>query len=79
MFAIRYNDKSVLENHHVAAAFGLLKDDQYNIFKTFSKENYKAIREKMIAMVLSTDMSQHFTDVAQLKGRLAAGKIICKL
>ena len=34
-YAIIYNDISVLENHHVAATFGILVNDKYNIFKTF--------------------------------------------
>lgn len=28
----------------------------------------------MISMILATDMQNHFTDIAKLKGRLAAGK-----
>jgi len=82
-YAIRYNgrqifpiakllDKSVLENHHIAATFALLKDESLNIFKGFSREDYKLVRERMISMVLATDMSSHFPDIAQFKGRLAA-------
>jgi len=70
-YAVRYNDKSVLENHHVAATFALMKDDNYNIFKQFAPDKYKQVRERMIGMVLATDMVFHFSDVAMLKGRLA--------
>jgi hypothetical protein len=70
---LSFLDKSVLENHHISATFKILKEDEFNIFKKFSKDNYKQVRERMIAMVLSTDMTQHFTDVAQLKGKLAGG------
>ena len=31
------------------------------------------MRERVISIVLATDMSNHFTDIAKLKGRLAAG------
>lgn len=66
-------DRSVLENHHVSAAFALLKDDSLNIFNNFSKADFKVIRERIISMVLGTDMASHFNDVNKLKGRLAAG------
>jgi len=72
IYALRYNDKAVLENHHVSASFALLQEEAYNIFSNFSKADYKAVRERIIAMVLATDMSTHFTDISKLKGRLAA-------
>ena len=62
-----------MENHHVSSVFELLKDQELNIFESFSKEDYKIMRERIIAIVLATDMSTHFGDVAKLKGRLAAG------
>lgn len=51
----------------------MLSNPDTNIFENFSKEDYKSIREKILANVLATDMSNHFADVAKLKGRLAAG------
>jgi hypothetical protein len=52
-----------------------MKDDKFNILKNFTKEDHKAIRERMIGMVLATDMATHFADIAKLRGRLQAGKI----
>jgi 3'5'-cyclic nucleotide phosphodiesterase len=60
--AIKYNDVSVLENHHVASSFALIQQEKYNIFMNFDKADYKKIRAKMIGCILSTDMSKHFGD-----------------
>lgn len=38
----------------------------------FSNDDFKRLRERMISMILATDMQNHFTDQAKLKGRLAA-------
>lgn len=59
--ALLYNDKSVNENHHASAAFQLaLNNEELNIFAGFSREEFKQIRQLVIAMVLSTDMAIHF-------------------
>lgn len=70
--AIRYNDKSPLENHHVSSIFFLMKDDSLNILSNLAKEDFKKTRERLISMILSTDMSVHFSDLAKLKGRLVS-------
>lgn len=58
--AIRYNDASVLENYHVSESFNLIRsNERYNIFKTFSKEEMKGVRKRIIDMVLHTDMAFH--------------------
>ena len=38
--SLRYNDSSVLENHHAATAFAVMHQDhgKYNIFESFSKD-----------------------------------------
>ena len=70
---IRYNDKSVLENHHLAASFELMI--KHDIFRNWSKENYKKTRSKIINCVLATDFSRHFADISKFKGKLAGGKV----
>lgn len=56
----------------MAFAFNvILREKNCNIFKELSKEDYQSIRARMISMVLATDMSSHFSDLAMLKGRLA--------
>lgn len=72
-------DKAVLENHHVSAAFILSQKENYNIFGKFSKEDYSKLRERVITMVLCTDMSTHFNDLSKVKGRLATTGFIFKM
>ncbi|XP_072396900.1 high affinity cGMP-specific 3',5'-cyclic phosphodiesterase 9A [Diabrotica undecimpunctata] len=57
--AIRYNDISPLENHHCSVAFRILENDDCNIFKSFSSDDFKQVREGMIRCILATDMARH--------------------
>lgn len=70
--AVRYNDQSVLENHHVASSFKLLKNKELDIFQEFDKDDFKTIRKKMIGLVLATDMSKHFSEMGKYKPRISA-------
>ena len=70
--AIRYNDVSVLENHHVASTFALFQQEKYNIFKNFEKADYKKMRSKIINCILATDMAKHFSEQSKFKSRMAA-------
>ncbi|CDR00517.1 unnamed protein product [Oncorhynchus mykiss] len=56
--AILYNDRAVLENHHVSAAYRLLQDDdEMNILLNLSKDDWSIIcvRAWVVEMVLATD------------------------
>ncbi|KAM7353263.1 phosphodiesterase 1c isoform 3-T4 [Cochliomyia hominivorax] len=68
--ALLYNDRAVLENHHISAAFRLLKDDDCNILSNLSREEYRELRTLIIDMVLSTDMSFHFQQLKNMKNLL---------
>nr|XP_039271332.1 uncharacterized protein LOC120345829 isoform X2 [Styela clava] len=69
--ALLYNDKSVLENHHVSAAFRILwEDPECDILGALSKDDYKQFRELVIEMVLATDMSLHFGQIKNMKSML---------
>jgi hypothetical protein len=70
--AIRYNDVSVLENHHVASTFNIIKSEKYDIFQNFEVSDFKKIRSKMIGCILATDMSKHFSDLGKFKSRITA-------
>ena len=39
--ALIYNDRAVLENHHVSAAFRLMRIDDYNILSEFTVEEFR--------------------------------------
>lgn len=55
------NSRAVLENHHVSLAFQLTRQNQdANIFKNLSRDEYRALRSIIIDMVLATEMNKHF-------------------
>lgn len=58
--AIRYNDDSVLENHHVSVMYKILSKDKYNILNNVSQEQFNTIRKHVITNILATDMKKHF-------------------
>lgn len=69
--AIRYGDISVLENHHCAAAFKvILENEENNIFENMPLETYQEVRKMIINVVINTDLSKHFSLVTELKTKL---------
>ncbi|XP_049317042.1 dual specificity calcium/calmodulin-dependent 3',5'-cyclic nucleotide phosphodiesterase 1 isoform X3 [Bactrocera dorsalis] len=68
--ALLYNDRAVLENHHVSAAFRLLKEDDCNILVNLSREEFREFRTLIIDMVLATDMSFHFQQLKNMRNLL---------
>ena len=45
--ALLYNDRSILENHHLTTTFQILRKDECNILSNFTSEQYKSFREGM--------------------------------
>uniref|UniRef100_F6YI11 Phosphodiesterase n=1 Tax=Ornithorhynchus anatinus TaxID=9258 RepID=F6YI11_ORNAN len=69
--AILYNDRSVLESHHVSAAYRLLQEDEeMNILSNLSKDDWREFRALVIEMVMATDMSCHFQQIKAMKSAL---------
>ena len=58
MLALRYNDRSPMENHHVSATWLLLKEEQFNFLCKMSPKAIDVLRKQVIDMVLATDMKQ---------------------
>ena len=71
-WAIEYNDKSPLENHHISSTFNIIQTPEWNIFQNLSNSEYKDARKTMIELVLATDAALHFTDLAKFKTRISA-------
>jgi hypothetical protein len=72
--AIFYNDRSVLENHHLASAWQILLKEDSNFLTHLSKEEFRSVRDQVVEMVLATDLSGHFAMLSAFKNKvLAAG------
>ncbi|CAJ1331698.1 unnamed protein product [Effrenium voratum] len=65
--ALRYNDKSPLENMHCSKMFELVGQARCNIFSTLSKLQYYEVRKVCIEAILHTDNAQHFTMVKDVQ------------
>lgn len=68
--ALLYNDRAVLENHHISAGFRVMKEDECNILQHLSREEYRELRTLIIEMVLATDMSFHFHQLKTMRNQL---------
>jgi hypothetical protein len=57
--AVRYNDISVLENHHAATLIRFLELPGCDIFANLSQTEQTSMRKIIIPTVLATDMAKH--------------------
>ncbi|GAB6029658.1 hypothetical protein CHUAL_005392 [Chamberlinius hualienensis] len=68
--AILYNDRSVLENHHAAAAWNLfLSKPEYNFLCHLDKAEFKRFRFLVIEAILATDLKRHFEILAEFNAK----------
>ena len=75
-WAINYNDVSVCENHHVAAAFKVMKENSAcNIFEHLNAAEFKDVRKKLTQIVISTDMALHSEHMNEMKDLLITGEL----
>lgn len=71
--AIRYNDHSVLENHHAAMTFQLLH--KFNILKNLTESDYRQFRATVIDLILATDMEHHYSFMTKFEQLLIPNSI----
>jgi len=64
--ALRYNDRSPLENMSACKLFEITSKQDANVFQNFSKSEYKTIRQLCITSILHTDMIAHFGMVKEI-------------
>jgi hypothetical protein len=65
--AIRYNDRSPLENMHCCKLFEITADPNTNVFLSVSGQEYKDARKLIIEVILHTDICQHPAMVKELE------------
>lgn len=63
--ALKYNDRSVLENHHCSVGWKLAMLPQHNVVMALPREQRNNFRNIFISSILATDMTGHGN---QLKG-----------
>jgi len=71
--AIRYNDQSVLENHHCSTAFRLMRKPNMQVLSKLPKNIATEIRKTIISCVMATDMAVHFDLIEETKKRAIEG------
>ena len=57
--AVRYNDISVLENHHAATLIQFLELDGCDVLNSLGAEEKTKMRKLIIPTILATDMAKH--------------------
>mmetsp|Transcript_148874 Transcript_148874/g.277512 ORF Transcript_148874/g.277512 Transcript_148874/m.277512 type:complete len:897 (-) Transcript_148874:200-2890(-) len=57
--ALKYNDRSPLENMHCATLFQVVSDPESNVFAQVEKDLYKEMRKGIINAILHTDVTKH--------------------
>lgn len=68
--AIRYHDKSVLEQHHAATAIKIIQEDDSNILVNVDEDHFRKFRKMFIQNILSTDLTEHFKMVKQFESQI---------
>ncbi|XP_053576597.1 cGMP-inhibited 3',5'-cyclic phosphodiesterase 3B isoform X2 [Bombina bombina] len=69
--AVLYNDRSVLENHHAAAAWNLfLSQPEYNFLTSLDHVQFKRFRFLVIEAILATDLKKHFDFLAEFNAKV---------
>ncbi|KAL2093954.1 hypothetical protein ACEWY4_011266 [Coilia grayii] len=70
--AVLYNDRSVLENHHAAAAWNLfMSHPEYNFLGHLGHVEFKRFRFLVIEAILATDLKKHFDFLAEFNAKVA--------
>lgn len=66
--ALLYNDKSILENHHAASSWQLLKsNEKFNFLCNLDSSEWKRLRFLIIENILSTDLTKHASILDEFK------------
>lgn len=77
--AVRYNDKSPLENMHCATLFQICGDSSSDVFSKATAVQRKEARKVCIDSILHTDMANHFKLVQDISQCAEVNMELCSL
>jgi hypothetical protein len=69
--AVRYNDRSPMENHHVSSAWSALRAEKHFFLEGMPQKALDFLRKTVIEIVLATDMKQHFSLLSVFQSKAA--------
>lgn len=61
--ALLHNDKSPLENMHCSLLYEILGKAENNIMVNLSEQQWREVRQIILAIILGTDMAHHFEQI----------------
>ena len=64
-----------MENHHLSAAFSMLKDPSHDFLRAMPPKARSPFRKQVIEAVLATDMKQHFSLVSLFNTKFSVPKV----
>lgn len=67
--ALKYNNISVLENHHCSLAFYLIHSKEIKLLENLDTPEFITVRDIIIECVLGTDMKHHTNMIEELEKR----------
>ena len=70
--AIKYNDSSILESHHLSTAFFIMLNESHNPLAGLTQDQYGQARQIIVQSVLGTDPKHHFDHMTRFKTRIGA-------
>jgi calcium/calmodulin-dependent 3',5'-cyclic nucleotide phosphodiesterase len=73
--AIDSNDIAVQETFHAAQTFRILALNQFNFLEQLSREEFKLFRQRVVGLIIATDMARHAGDLGQLKNIINENEI----
>lgn len=65
--SILYGEKSILEHHHIATTFRILRKKSSNILANIPEMEAKKLKRIIISNIISTDLEKHFVLVEKVK------------
>ena len=63
--AMKYNDKSCLENMHASLGLSLLREAKLDVLEHLSPDQRKKFRTLVIDMIMGTDLANHFQMISK--------------